>query len=72
MSLSVTKIKYLFQGQSAISHNWFKLHTDLIEENILTREADFFKRLYQRHILEKADEYWIKFPVTIGGAKESS
>ena len=47
---SVTKIKYLFQGQSVISQNWLNFDTDWIEENVMTREPDLFKWIYHKHI----------------------
>ena len=65
---SVTKIKYLFQGQFTRSQYWFKLDPDWIEENLSTRDPDIFKRVYQKYITGKSDKYLIIFPVTIRGS----
>ena len=36
----------------------------------MTREPEFLKRLYQKHIPGQADKYYILFYVPIGTAKE--
>ena len=48
-------------AQFAISQHWFKLYPHWIEQNFLTRNPGFFKRLYQQHIPVHADKYWIVF-----------
>ena len=45
---SVTKINYLFQGQTAISQHWFKPDTDWIQGNFMTIYPDLFKSIYQK------------------------
>ena len=67
------KSRYLFQGPSTISHHWFKLDTECIEETNVTRDTDnFFRIIYQKHIPVQSDKYWIIFSVPIGSAKEPS
>ena len=38
MSVEVSEIRYLFQGQSTRSQHWFKLDYDYIEDTFMTRE----------------------------------
>ena len=56
---SVTKIKYSIQGKSARSQNKFKLDPEWIEEIFMIRETDYFKNIYQKHIPEQSDKYFI-------------
>ena len=60
---------YQFQGQSKISHHWVDLDPGWIEEKSMTRETDFFKRLYLKLIPGQTNKYWFAFSVTIGSAK---
>ena len=39
--------KFKLQGQSVRSHPWFDLDFDWIEVNFITREPDFYKKLFQ-------------------------
>ena len=39
--------KFKFQGQYTRSQPWFDLDSDLIERNFITREPDFYKKLFQ-------------------------
>ena len=41
--------KFKFQGQSERSQIWFDLDLDWIEINFITREPDFYKKLFQSH-----------------------
>ena len=65
------KIKYLFQGQSARSKNWFNLHIEWIKENISTREHQFYKRLFQTNIEVQSGIKYPIFPVPIENEKET-
>ena len=43
------KDKFKFQVHSARSQRWFDIDFGCIEENISTRETDFYKKIFQRH-----------------------
>ena len=62
-------IKYLFQGHSARSKNWFDLDIEWVKENIITREHQFYKRLFQTNIEVQSGIKYPIFPVTIGNEK---
>ena len=44
------EIKYLFQGQYAISKHWVDIDIEWFEENFSTRESQSYKRLFQTNI----------------------
>ena len=52
-SSMVTDLRYQFQGQSAISQNWFKLDPDWIEENFMTMWSFFFRGFIKNIFLDK-------------------
>ena len=39
--------KYNFQGKSERSRRWFDLDHEWLKENFMTREPDFYGKLYQ-------------------------
>ena len=38
--------KFKFPGQSARSQRWFDLDFDQIEKNIITREPEFYRKIF--------------------------
>ena len=61
----------MFQGQCARSKRWFDTDVEWIEENLSTREPQFYKRPFQTNI---EGQYGITYPiflVLIGNAKET-
>ena len=64
-----TEAKFKFQGQSARSQLWFDLDLDWIEINFITREPDFYKKLFQNHDNKQDDITFKTFQVPIGNAK---
>ena len=48
--ISKSRKTYLFQGHSERSKHWFDLDIDWIEYYFMTREPEFFKRLFRRNI----------------------
>ena len=67
-----SELTYLIQGKSEISQHWFNLDTDWIEDNFMTRQPEFFKRLYCKNIPDQANKYWFTFSFTFGSVKNSS
>ena len=65
---SVTKIKYLFQGQSAKSQHWFKLGPEWIEV-FFDQGAVFLQKALSKNIPGLADKDWITFSVPIRSTK---
>ena len=45
-----SEAQYNFQGQSERSRHWFDLDPGCIKGNFMTREPDFFPRLYLKSI----------------------
>ena len=46
---NTNEAKLKFQGQSARSQHWFDLDFDWIEEHFITREPEFYRKLFQRN-----------------------
>ena len=61
--------KFKFQGQSARSQIWFDLDLDWIEINFISREPDFYKKLFQSHDDMQDNNNFKTFQVPIGNAK---
>ena len=61
--------KFKFQGQYAISKQWFDLDFDWITVDFSTREPDFCKKLFQIHDNTQDINTFRLFQVTIGNAK---
>ena len=61
--------KFKFQGQSARSQRWFDLDFDCIEVNFITREPDFYKKLFQSYDDKQDKNTYISFQIQIGNAK---
>ena len=61
--------KYNFQGKSARSRRWFDLDHKRLEENSMTHEPDFYKRLYQTNARGDDTKTYQLFAVKIGIAK---
>ena len=61
--------KFKFQGQSARSKRWFYIDLDWIEVNFITREPDFYKKLFQIHDNTQDINTFKLFQVPIGNAK---
>ena len=61
--------KYNFQGQSSISIRCFDLDHEWLEDNFRTREPDFYKNIYQKHINVQETKTYLLFVVPIGNAK---
>ena len=59
----ITKSKetYFFQVQSTGSKHWFFIDIDWLEEKSVTREPDFFNRLFQRNIEGQAVKRSLNF-----------
>ena len=61
--------KFKFQGQSAISQQWFDIDLDWIEVNFITREPDLYKKLFQIHDDTQDNNTFKRFQVTIGNVE---
>ena len=61
--------KSKFQVQSARSQRWFDLDFDLIEANNITRESDFYKKLFQIHNNTHDTNTFKSFQFPIGNSK---
>ena len=61
--------KYKFQGQSARSQPWFDIDLDWIDMNSITREPDFYKKLFQSHDNKQDKDTFKTFQVPIGNEK---
>ena len=61
--------KFKFQGQSARSQRWFDIDFDWIEVNFITREPDFYKKLFQSHDNTQDIDTFKCFHSQIGNAK---
>ena len=61
--------KFKFQGQSGRSRLWFDLDLDWIDMNFITREPNFYKKLFQSHKNEQDTKTFKTFQVPIGNAK---
>ena len=60
---------YLFQVQSTGLNHWFDLDIKWVEENFITREPQYYKRLFQTNIEGQSGLTYPIFPVTIGNSK---
>ena len=63
-----TKI-YNFQGQSARTKHWINLDHEWLKENFMTRELDFYLKLYQTKFRSDKIQNYQKFGLPIGNAK---
>ena len=61
--------KFKFQGQFAISQQWFDIVFGWVEVNFSTREPDFYKKLFQNHDGTQDVNTFKFFQVPIGNAK---
>ena len=60
--------KFKFQGQSARSQRWFDLDFDWIEVNFITREPNFYNKLFQSHDNKQDTNIFKLFQAPIGNA----
>ena len=61
--------KFKFQGQYARSQRWFDLDFDCIEEEFITSEPDFYRKIFQRHEDTQDINIVQIFEVPIGNSK---
>ena len=61
--------KFKFQGLYVTSKRWFDLDLDCIEVNCITRDPDFYKKLFQSHNDTQDINIFRSFQVPIGNAK---
>ena len=61
--------KFKFQSQSERSQRWFDLDFDWIEVNFITREPDFYYKLFQSHDGSQETNTFKSFQVPIGNTK---
>ena len=63
-----TKI-YNFQGKSARTKHWFNLDHEWLKENFMTREPDFYKKLYDNTFRGDTTHDYKTFGVPIVNAR---
>ena len=61
--------KYKPQVQSARTKHWFDLDHEWLKENFMTREPDFYKKIYQTKFRGDNTKTYQIFGVIIGNAK---
>ena len=61
--------KFNLEGQSAKTKHWFDLDHEGLKDNFMTREPDFYKRLYQTKFMGDTTQEYQKFGVPIGNTK---
>ena len=61
--------KFKFQGQSARSQLWFDINLYFIRIYFITRDTDFYKKLFKSYDDTQEDNTFKNFQVPIGNAK---
>ena len=61
--------KFKLRGQSARSRCWFDIDFDWIEVNVITREPDFYNKIFKIHDDTQDTNTYKVFQVPIGNSK---